>query len=202
MPLITFSINTATPGLSDRIHLGMEVGGVFTLRHTFLKIPHPDTEYTIKQVYINSAGDGRTEVRGERNKPTVWVGIDVPHFDQDIIVSERDTYSRYRKSNADDNTKFPDISVKNDTGLIRFPITTYPAIGDSNKHDRAANTSESSHHEARGNHNCNIPLGKLRLKDNVLEIKITPRNYLQQTYFDSDERITRFKGFQLILEYK
>lgn len=203
MPLLTFSINTGAGGFEERIQPGMEVGGVFVLRHVFSKIPHPETEFTIKQICVDSAGDARGVGggRGERHTPAVWVGIEFPHLDHHMIVSRRDTYSRQRTSDDHDNTIFPDVMVANDTGLLRFPITHYPVHGLSNRHDRNGNSITDSHHTFYGMHNCNIPLGKMKLKDNVLEIRITPRDYLQRTYFDTADRINRFRAVQIILEY-
>ena len=214
MPLIVFSVNTAILGITDLIAEGMENGGYFTLRHEFEKIPHPDTEYTLKQVYIKAAGAGREQggfSRAETKSPMCWFDITFPQLDDETIVSRRHVTRIFRQSGGGNIEQFPDVLLEKDFGLLRFPITSFPVNGEQssgyncNVQDRQVNTAFGSRFDATGMHVCNLPLGRMKLKNNVIEVKFNVRDYLGRNAFDVGTgvgRRVRVRALQIILEYK
>jgi len=208
MPLVVFTISTSFNSVVDTVALGMERDGGFTLRHEFDMPPHEDTEYTLKHFFVNVSGEGRDTglaSRGENKKPAIMVDVIFPDLNRNLIVSRRHSYSKNPEPFQSDEIAINRGSVSVDIGQIRFPITQHPVNGDvSNVVSRTGNTGTAAHFEFRGTHVCNIPLGKMKLTDNVLTCKFYPRDLLGRTFADttSSDRIVRIRNLQVVLEYK
>jgi hypothetical protein len=206
MPLVVFTINTAVDSITGTVAEGMERDGGFTLRHQFDMPPHEDTEYTLKGCYINVSGDGRTATRGENKQATVWVDVSFPNLTDEMIISKRHSRSIDPSDLHADSLALKKGFVLDDVGQIRFPITQFPVNGlASNDIIRQANTSTASKYEGRGTHMCDIPLGRMKLEDNEIVCKLTPRNSVGKTFTGVNvvgARLVRIRSIQVVLEYK
>jgi hypothetical protein len=211
MPLVVFSINTYYTAIADVMAQGMERDGGFTLRHQFDIPPHEDTEYTLKYVYMNITGDSRFSGRGENKQPSFWIDVKFPNLTDETIISKRH-YETIDASHihADSIAAYRGV-ILNDFGQMRFPITQFPVNGtnadglDSNDSRRNANKPLAAKLEMRGMHICDIPLGKMKLEDNELLCRLTPRTIDGETFTTVNAvggRRARIRNMQVVLEYK
>lgn len=208
MPLISFGINTRFFSILDTKAQGMTLSGDFRLTHMFKEPPPPETEYTLKMVYISSSGEGRIKSRGENKEPTTWVDINFPQLSDQIIA----TYPNWRRGHFnryEGSANNPYFSYN--SGILRFPITELPVDGvvvanralDSNLHTRNGNNSSQSHYTHKAQHIVNIPLGKMRLDENKIDVILTPFNRQDRQLLDvTNSRFPNIRNIQLILEYK
>lgn len=210
MPLLTASISTAM-SLTDPTAFGMEADGGYTLTHVFDKPMPEGTQFTLKHVYINVAGEGRAGLlsRGENKEPAIWVDVIFPNKTEPLIISKRhagrSNYAEYTATRA----TFPNTLVLRDKGQIRFPITCYPIDGkngnrQSNRIRRNENSFLASHYEARGTHICDIPLGTMNLPDNTLTIRFNVWIQQLMNMVDSagPQRFAGIRDISAIIEYK
>jgi len=210
MPLLTASISTAMD-LTEPVAFGMEADGGYTLTHVFDKPMPEGTQFTLKHVYINVAGNGRAGLlsRGENKEPAIWLDVIFPNKTEPLIISkrhaERDKYASHTGTRA----TFPDTLVLRDRGQIRFPITCYPIDGkngnkNANRIKRQDNSSLAAHYEARGTHICDIPLGTMNLPDNTLTIRFNVWIQDLKNMVDSvgGDRFAGIRDISAVIEYK
>lgn len=208
MPLLQVSINTDVQENDNHTLLGSEGDGTFRILHRMTTLPPPETEYTIKHVYLNSTiNDSRKQTN---SIPMMWVGIDFPQLD-DEMVARRDQIITVQDVNPD----FGEIQRphQNTRGVLRFPVTSYPVDGvwsgdgttDSNVIRRFADISKTDiRYEQKGTHVTNIPLGRIRMEEDFLEVIITPYDDSARifTQTEGNDRICKVQRIQIILEYK
>lgn len=213
MPLLQFSVNTDIQGVNQHSLLGSNGQGSFEMSHRLRSLPPPETEYTLKHVVISSSGHSTTNQR--RSTPTTWVGIDFPQLDADIIA-RRDNIITVQDRKPDPGFEIQPQHI-NTRGTLRFPITTYPVDGilkevgtsinyiDSNRPSRfSINTSAGRNYLHKGTHIMNIPLGRMRLDEDVLKVVLTPYDARGKIFTETvgSDRIARTHYIQIILEYK
>jgi len=211
MPLIEFSINTNQLFVNSEYATGMDADGSFTLSHTLRELPHEGTEFFIRHVFIHAGSHNNSAQR--RKRPTIWVGVELPEMMDEITT--RDDISKTIVSTRGDAT--PHL---NDRGRLRFPITMHPVDGWHNVSggsgynvvDYSSNivnrqkvvTNASQHYEHKGFHSCKIPLGKMRLDNHTIHMKLTPYSgdgdMVSETTFNTNQMI-RISQMQVILEY-
>lgn len=201
MPLIVFSVNTGHATITDTRAIGMEADGGFKIRHQLKEVLPPDTHFTLKSVFINSAGAGRLELRGENKMPMMWASVDFPQLSDRIITRrDRNQYLRGVQPIPSD----PPLSLRND-GEMRFPITCFPVNGkDVNSITRQANSAQGALFNARGMHVTNIPLGTIRMEEGHIECVLKPYSFAQGDYpkHTGGVRFPQIRQIQVILEYK
>ena len=212
MPLLVFSVNTRYD-LTSTVADEMETDGGFTLSHEFTIPPHEDSIFSLKHVYINVTGDGRGtgfKDRGENKEPSYLVDTIFPDLEEDIVTSKRNVTLIRDERTGQNTEQFPRVLKKDDPDQIRFPITCYPVNGwstsggtyNSNRHNRNDNNSVAAHYEARGMHTCDIPLGKMRIKDNRIGVRVIPRGVNLETFNSgTGQRRVRIRNISVILEY-
>lgn len=202
MPLIVFSVNTLHPSVGVSQASAMEDDGTFRLVHKFDKPPPIDTEYFIKHVFINSSGQ-RSGDQGRDKEPTLWATLDFPQLTDEIVSTD---------SNARTAT-FNNKTHSVNSGVLRFPVTTYPINGRKDNNDVDSNVPGRSNLDAlanfyvhRGTHVCNIPLGRMIVEDNRIECIFRPIANQDKQLVDSDDAggdlWPRIRNLQVILEYK
>lgn len=200
MTLITFSVNTENSD-TTAIASGMSPDGSYTLTHVFKQTPPPDAEYTIKHVYINTGQDG-PGFSGRQHKPGIWVDFHFPQLEDKIIATQKS--KRYTLSVTEGRHHTVD------SGVIRFPITTYPVNGENNAIDSnapgRADDIEGTNYAHAGTHVCNVPVGRMRVDDNVMQCVVRPLAHQDLQLVDADNAIgslwPRVRNLQVILEYK
>lgn len=202
MPLIIFSVNTATRTLGEAQALGMGDDGTFRMSHRLKESPHPDTQYTLKHVFINAGGSRTgTTIVGDRNlEPCLWADFHFPQLVDGVITRTDDRLAQFETTTP--------VSVN--SGMLRFPITTYPITGesglDSNAPGRSGTINFSQFFQHTGTHVCDIPLGSMRLEDNVIECVMRPLARFDRQLVDADtvagDLWPRIRNMQIILEYK
>lgn len=214
MPLIDFSLRTLALNTNDEFPEGMNFDGSFTLQKDIRDLPPDNAEFFIKHIYV----DGGGQVPAHRRKePVVWVGVELPEMSDEII--SRDDVSTQVTSTRFNGDATPHL---NNRGVLRFPITMYPVDGwhnvdDLGIYDGARDYSSNitsrqnivanapRHYEAKGTHSCNIPIGKMRLDDHTIRIKLTPYavdgDITSETTSTTDQKV-RIRYIQVILEYK
>jgi hypothetical protein len=213
MPLIEFSLNTAPIATNNEFSLGMDPDGSFSLSHELRDIPPEDTQFTLKHIFVDASGSNTSSAR--RKEPVVWLGIELPQLTDEIIT--RDDVSKTVVSNRDFGDKLLHV---NNRGVLRFPITMYPVDGLHNTNndgtpaanDHSCNVirrqniaqNASQHYEHRGTHTCNIPLGRIRLDDHEIMLRVTPYaadgEITPETTSNDDQKV-RIRYMQVILEY-
>lgn len=199
MPLIQFSVNTRYTGTTQLFPEGVDFDGSFRLRHYFKDAPHPETEYTLKHIEIDSGGT--TFSRAKRH--CFWVDFKFPQLNDAILEPLKEE----RPVVLDDGK--PHL---NDFGSLRFPITSFPVDGfnteDSRNSNQVIRASSSQPapiaYSAKGNHDMNIPLGRIRVEDGFLDCIVRGFDSVNSILTESSggNRKCRIKQIQVILEYK
>jgi len=203
MPLLSFNVATENVDGSS-IANGMNEDGTFTLSHTFTQTPPPETEYTLKHVFFISSGIQSEGAAIRWHQPAIWCDIAFPQLDREIVSVNSSRVKEFRGKNHVVNS-----------GVIRFPVTTFPVTGeknndvDSNEPRRARTLTLDNfaqHFRHQATHICNLPLGSMRLSENRIECIIRPiaRQDLQAVDADepNNELFPAIRAVQLILEYK
>ncbi len=209
MPLIQFSVNTDIAGVNRHTLLGSTGQGTFKLSHKLRKLPPPETEYVVKHVSLSASGHNTTNQR--RSLPTIWMGVEFPQLD-DEIIARRDNTIVVQDLNPDGGTEVmpPHLNTR---GTLRFPITTYPVDGtdtsqlgvDSNRTDRFDILTVLGRDMVHaGTHVTNIPLGRMRMEEDFLNVVLTPYDEYGRIFTQTigGDRIGRVRHLQIILEYK
>lgn len=206
MPLIVFTGNVQYVTNARAFTTGMRDDGSFYFCKKLEYVPPPETEFFLRQVSFDAGGN--SIVNGGRNKiPSIWMSLDFPQMDDEIITHDINKKTIIDKLNDAGETVPPTV---NDFGIIRFPILTYPASGldssvEANKTNRQGSDIKGQSYEHRGFHEMNIKLGRMKLEGGFLECILTPRLGDGRTALDrvtKTNRLCRIRQFQVILEYK